>query len=232
MPKKRNILEEWDITLQEFTQLVRENPSLRGPLMGYISEFKLNHIWLSSVEISESSKPDDHDRKKKGDRVVTYKGHRFILEAKSLQTNMVKKIGDTFVGKSQCDASDKRKVVLPNGHEVNTTLLVTGEFDILAVNIFAFENKWRFVFAKNEDLPTSTFRGYEPEDAKYLIASLIPVTWPSKPPFRDEPFSLMKEIIKERERAKGKPAKTAIIKEPGERPVAVDTEHPRPARKL
>ena len=145
---------------------------------------------------------------------------------------MVRRDGDGFVGKSQCDASDRRDVILPNGHKVNTTLLVTGEFDILAVNIYAFEDKWRFVFAKNEDLPTSKFRGYDPEDAKYLIASLIPVSWPPKPPFRDEPFSLMNEIIKEREYAKDEPSVPAIIEEPGERPVVVDTEHPRPAKKL
>jgi hypothetical protein len=115
---------------------------------------------------------------------------------------------------------------------MNTTLLLKGEFDILAVNIYAFEEKWRFIFAKNEDLPTSPFRGYDPEDARYLISSLIPVTWPPTPPFRDEPFSLMNEIIQERDKTKSEPPKVAIIEEPGESQIAVDTAHPRPRKKL
>jgi hypothetical protein len=221
-----NILEDWGLTVEEFTQLVHENPSLRGVLIGYMAELKLNQMWLSSSEISESSKPDDHDRKKKGDRTITYRGHRFVIESKSLQTAMVKKIGDTYYGKSQCDASDCRDVVLPNGHTVKTTLLLTGEFDILAVNIFAFEQKWAFVFAKNKDLPRSTFRNYPPEDREYLIASLIPVTWPVSEPFRTEPFSLMDEIIGERQLAPGAEPEIAIVE--GEQEVKVfDTEHPR-----
>jgi hypothetical protein len=228
----KNILEEWGFTIEEFTHLVRDNPSLRGVLIGYIAELKLQSMWLSSEEITASSKPDDHDRKRKGDRVTTYRDHQFILESKSLQTSTVTQTDSGFLGKAQVDASDRRIIELPNGHKLNTTLLLKGEFDILAVNIYAFEATWRFVFAKNEDLPTSRYRKYDPEDARYLIASLIPVTWPPRPPFRDEPFSLMNEIIREREQTKGEPPKIAIIEEPGKRPVAVDTEHPRPPKKL
>ena len=68
---------------------------------------------------------------------------------------------------------------------------MAGEFDILAVNLFAFENQWRFIFAKNSDLPRSTYQKYTPEQQSKLLASLVPVSWPPKPPFTDEPFSLM-----------------------------------------
>jgi hypothetical protein len=222
----KNILEDWGLTVEEFSQLVHENPSLRGVLIGYLAELKLNQMWLSSAEISESSKPDDHDRKRKGDRVVTYRGHQFILESKSLQTAMVRKVGDTFYGRSQCDASDRRNVILPNGHTVNTTLLLTGEFDILAVNIYAFEQKWAFVFAKNKDLPLTNYSKYLPEDRQYLIASLIPVTWPVSGPFRTEPFSLMNEIIMERQLAAGEAPEIAVVEE-NEDIKVFDTEHPR-----
>src|SRR5690606_17133897 len=145
------------------------------------------------------SKDDDHDRKKKGDRRIVYKGHTFIIEVKSLQTAMCRKTGeDTWTGKSQVDGSDRRIVKFPDGSELNTTLLLRGEFDILAVNCFAFGENWRFVFAKNSDLPTSTFRRYTEEQRKQLIASLVPVSWPPQPPFTDDPFKLLNELLHEK----------------------------------
>jgi hypothetical protein len=41
-----------------------------------------------------------------------------------------------------------------------TTNLVVGGFDLLAINLFEFGAEWRFAFAKNRDLPRSTFRKY------------------------------------------------------------------------
>ena len=83
-----------------------------------------------------------------------------MVECKSLQTASIKKTGEVFTGTSQCDASDRRKVQFSDGTTLETTCLLTGEFDILAVNLFAFEGQWRFVFAKNADLPRSTYRKY------------------------------------------------------------------------
>ena len=83
-----SILKRWDTTVEELTQVVNQNPSLRGMILGYLAELKLEKLWLRREEISNVSKHDDHDRKKKGDRVVTYKGKEFIFESKSLQTKM------------------------------------------------------------------------------------------------------------------------------------------------
>jgi hypothetical protein len=69
-----SILDRWDITPEELTELVDKNPSLRGMILGYLAELKLEKLWLSGGEISDISKHDDHDRKKKGDRVIKYKG--------------------------------------------------------------------------------------------------------------------------------------------------------------
>ncbi|GMO42589.1 MAG: hypothetical protein Pg6C_04120 [Treponemataceae bacterium] len=38
MNSKKSILETWDITEGELTELVNSNPSLRGMLLGYIAE--------------------------------------------------------------------------------------------------------------------------------------------------------------------------------------------------
>jgi len=124
---------------------------------------------------------------------------------KSLQTNMCKDLGnDTWEGKSQVDGSDRRIVKFADGSELNTTLLLRGEFDLLAVNCFAFGEEWRFSFAKNRDLPTSSFKKYTEEQRKQLIASLVPVTWPPKPPFDADPFKILDELIAEKSQPRPK----------------------------
>ncbi len=193
-----SILERWNITLEELTDVVDQNPSLRGMILGYLAELKLDKIWFSDDRVSEISKHDDHDRKKKGDRVIRYKGHQFIFESKSLQTAMNTRTSDGWVGKAQVDASDRRGVVLPDGSTVTTTCLLKGEFDILAVNVFSFENIWRFVFAKNADLPTSRYGRYTEYQRQHLLATLVEIHWPPRPPFSIEPFTLMNEMIQNR----------------------------------
>ena len=134
--RPKDILEEWAMTSQDLTTLLNQNPSLRGMLFGYTAEFKLEEIWLKESEITFCYKDDDHDRTKKGDRRIIYKDQTFIIEAKSVQTNSIKYDAGRWVGKTQVDASDRRKIVLPNGDTVNTTLLQVGEFDVLAVNVY------------------------------------------------------------------------------------------------
>src|SRR5437879_9972746 len=104
-----SILKRWGITEDELTDLVDHNPSLRGILLGYVAERKFHDMYLSKPGISDARKDDDHDRSRKGDRQITYKGLNFIIEVKSLQTNMVEQVGpDAGKAKSQVDASDSR----------------------------------------------------------------------------------------------------------------------------
>jgi hypothetical protein len=173
-------------------------------MFGYVAEMKLRKIWFSDERVTHAVKYDDHDRKKKGDLVITYRGHSFIVESKSLQTNSIRKAGDKFTGRAQCDASDRRIISLPDGSSVNTTCLLVGEFDLLAVNIFGFNDEWRFLFAKNKDLPRSSYRGYTQAQRQYLLASLVPVTYPPEPPLYDEPFKLLEEIIEDRKRERAR----------------------------
>lgn len=192
-----SILDEWEITPEQLTQLLNSNPSLRGMLLGYVAELKLKEIITSFPEVSYTTKFDDHDRKKKGDLYIVYHGRAFDVETKSLQTNMIKydEENKEWIGKAQVDASDRRTIILPSGEELNTTLLLRGEFDVLAVNCYAFENKWRFVFARNSDLPFSSYKKYSEEARTALIASLIPVTYPPKPPFYSDLRALLNEMI-------------------------------------
>ncbi len=209
-PDQRSILERWDITIEELTEAVDQNPSMRGNMFGYVAEMKLRKFLMASGRLTYAYKPDDHARKKKGDLVVTYNGNSFIVESKSIQTNSVRRLvtpeGVKFKAVAQCDASDRRIIELPDGTNLNTTCLLIGEFDMLAVNLFAFGFGWRFIFAKNTDLPRSPYKGYTEEQRKYLLASNVPVAWPIEPPFTDDPFRLLDEIAGERRREPVTPA--------------------------
>lgn len=85
----RTLLDIFDVSLDFLTQVVVGNPSLRGMVLGYLAEAKLKEILEGHGRASAFRKEDDHDRKKKGDLVVTYQGFEFKVEVKSLQTNSV-----------------------------------------------------------------------------------------------------------------------------------------------
>ncbi len=193
-----DVLEELGLTAADLTALVHNNPSLRGMIIGYAAEQKLQANWLSGNEITYLGKPDDHDRRNKGNHVIKYRERRFTIEIKSLQSRMIVKDGDTWRGKAQVDASDRRTVILDDEISLDTTLLTVGEFDVLAVNCFAFGQGWNFVFAKNKDLPRSRYKNYTPEVRSQLLASLVPVSWPPKPPFSDNLFTVLESLISDR----------------------------------
>lgn len=108
---------------------------------------------------------------------------------------MVTKDGDIRRGRAQVDASDRRTVILADGSTLETTLLTVGDFDVLAVNCFAFGQEWNFVFAKNEDLPRSRYRNYTDEVRRQLIASLVTVSWPPEPPFTDNLITVLDDLV-------------------------------------
>ena len=169
-----NILEYWSISVDEISKAILENGSLRGMVFGYVAEIKLRKLLASHADVTSHTKDDDHDRSKKGDLRITYKGHEFKIESKSLQTARNKTLEDgTYAGYSQVDASDRRTVTLPDDSQLQTTNLLVGEFDILSVNCFTFCNQWNFAFARNHDLPRSTFRKYSEVQREHLLATTL-----------------------------------------------------------
>lgn len=193
------IFEEWSVTAEQLSEVIAHNPSLRGMLFGYVAEIKLRELISSFPEVTYMTKFDDHDRKKKGDLYVIYHDRAFDIESKSLQTAMVKRDEENgrWTGKAQVDASDRRLISLPDGSTMNTTLLLRGEFDVLAINCYAFDRKWHFAFAKNSDLPTSSFKKYTQVQRENVIASLVPVAWPPEPPFHTDLRVLLAEMVAE-----------------------------------
>ena len=62
-------------------------------LFGYVAEAKLRAMFDGDPRITAIRKDDDHDRRKKGDLVITYQGREFKIEVKSLQTTLIKNLG-------------------------------------------------------------------------------------------------------------------------------------------
>lgn len=189
------VVEAWGLTVEELDDILLHRPSLRGMLMGFVAEYRLSKRWFADARIHHWTRYDDHDRTRRGDFWFTYQGVTLSIELKSLQSNSVRHENDVYSGIAQVDASDSKPVTLPNGDVVKTACLVVGGFDILAINLFEFGQKWRFAFCKNSDLPRSTFSKYTSEQQKYLLASSVRVTWPLQPPFRKEPFSILDELV-------------------------------------
>ena len=217
-----NILEHWSITVDEISKAILENGSLRGMVFGYVAEIKLRKLLASHAEVTSHTKDDDHDRSKKGDLRITYKGHEFKIESKSLQTARNKTLENgTFAGVSQVDASDRRTVTLPDGSQLQTTNLLVGEFDVLSVNCFTFNNRWHFTFARNRDLPRSTFRKYTEMQRAHLLATTVPVTWPPSGIFTENIFSLLDTIIEERA-TEIESDETVVLQEKGKPPEIID----------
>ncbi len=199
--ENKDILEKWQLTETELTRIVLENPSLRGFMLGYIAEFKVRDFLSRQLHMTGLHKPDDHNRRggSKNDLIVKYKGREFSFEVKSLQTNSIKHDLETRVyeGRAQVDASDSRQVTFPDGTQLQTTCLLAGQFDILALNLFQFREQWDFAFILNSDLPRSNYRKYTPYQKQHLLATTVKVTFPIRSPYTSDPVELLEKLIKE-----------------------------------
>lgn len=195
------ILEDWDITQDDLNAVLSERPSIRGILIGFLAEYKLQRTVFSDSRIHKLVRYDDHDRSRPADFSFEYQGQRITVEVKSLQTSSVRSDNGGFSGRCQVDASDRRTVTLPDGSTLETTCLLAGRFDILAINLFEFGHRWHFGFVRNEDLPRSKYRNYTPYQRSCLLATNVSVAWPLRPPFYDEPFTILKEIALERRKS-------------------------------
>lgn len=199
------IIEDWGLTIDDLNTVLAERPSVRGILVGFLSEYKLQRGILSDARIHALRRYDDHDRSRPADFSFEYQGERVTVEVKSLQTASVRRTNGGFTGKCQVDASDKRPVTFPDGSSLATTCLLAGKFDILAISLFEFTQEWRFAFIRNRDLSRSRHRPYTDYQREHLLATSVAVTWPLQAPMTDSPFGLLDDITRERRQQRRRP---------------------------
>ncbi|MDW8292797.1 MAG: restriction endonuclease [Anaerolineae bacterium] len=191
-------LDDWKISLELLDRILSDRPSLRGILLGFVAEYKLEEIWFSKrPEITGFRRFDNHARQERGDFGFCYKGVPIVVQVKSLQKNSIKRKGEKeFEARFQCDASDCREVILPDKSKLRTTCLVVGGFDLLAVNLFEGLGEWNFAFALAEDLPRTQCTKYTEEQRRHLLATTMRISYPLSPPFYEEPFALLDTVAK------------------------------------
>ena len=192
------IIEDWGLTPDELNFVLSERPSVRGILIGFVAEYRLQQGVFSDARIHRLRRYDDHDRSRPADFSFDYQGEAITVEVKSLQTASVRRTNGGYVGRCTVDASDRRRVTLPDGSSLETTCILAGRFDLLAINLFEFGQQWRFGFVRNGDLPRSRYRKYSEYQRQHLLATSLPVTWPLEPPIVESPFGLMDDIVRER----------------------------------
>jgi hypothetical protein len=180
------------IESEALVELIKENPSLRGMTYGYVAEAAFVKF-VEKLGIKDHFKPDDH-LKTKSDRTFNKNDRQFTIQLKSLQTNSIReREPGKFTGKIQNDASDARKIRLPDGSEVVTTCYLVGEYDILGVSLQPFAGEWRFAFKKNKDLKRTTFRKYSEEAKKFLLATLEDISFPLTDDWTEDLMSLVND---------------------------------------
>ena len=173
-------------------EVLESAPSVRGMVYGNLAEVQLSR-WLvaNGVPLENQLRDDDH-AKTKSDRTILHQGRRYTIQVKSMQTDSIKQSGpEQFKARIQCDGSDRRRVILPNGHEVETTNYVAGEFMVLATPLQPFTGQWDFAFRLNSTLDRTTFAKYAPEDRRYLLKTTVPISWPLEAPWTTELFALL-----------------------------------------
>jgi hypothetical protein len=180
----------------ELVYAIKRAPSLRGMIAGYIAEEmfeKHANAELSSIQSVE--KHDDHDRSvNKSDRTITYKGRRYTIQLKSVQTNSIHFNADLncLVADVQNDASDSRAVSVPGSTEkIITTCYVVKEFDILAVPLFPFTGKWNYAYKRNRDCRRTTSDKYPEAVRPYLLATTEKIYFPLNNEWTDNIFQLL-----------------------------------------
>lgn len=198
------IVEDWGLTLEELNAVLSERPSLRGALIGFLAEYRLQRKFFQDSRFHKLQRHDDQDRQRPGDFTFTYQGMDISVEVKSVKSNSVRSENGGFTGRCGVDASDKREVTLPDGSRLATTCLRTGTFEVLAVSLFEFRQRWEFAFIRNRYLPRSRNRKYNEYQRSNLLATSLEVRWPLKPPLHNTIDPILEEIRQERRIRRGR----------------------------
>lgn len=154
------------------SKMVMAHPSLLGIVQGYAAEYFLKIDLLKNPHVSSVEKEKDSDRSKRWDLSTIYKDKLISIELKSLAKDP--EVGDGhWQGKVSFKSSDKKEVEFPDESTFDTTLLIKGQFDILAISCFSLMEGWFFLYALNSELPMSTSDKLSEYQRQHLLANPI-----------------------------------------------------------
>lgn len=190
-----------EVPAEDLVSSIKRAPSLRGMILGYIAEEMFEKHVPEQYPIILShhiEKHDDHDRNvNKSDRTIYYRGRRYGVQLKSIQTNSITWNLDRELLEAdvQNDASDARRVALSDGTSIITTCYVRGEYDILAVPLFPFTGKWDYAYKRNVDCRTCTSAKYTQFQADHLLSTTERLSWPLDASWTADLLSILDDKI-------------------------------------
>lgn len=143
-------------TMDDIQEMIDENPSLRGFLQGYLAERALKKQLLKIEGVTSVTKIQDRDVEK-GDFRVVYKDVPITIEAKSVATASIKEdvLTQAWQGSVVVKNTDRRELTMEGLGTFQTTKLMRGQFDILAICCFAVNGTWDFMFIENRFIPAA-----------------------------------------------------------------------------
>ena len=141
-------------SLSDIEGLVKENPSLRGYLQGYLAELRLKERLLSCPGVSSVSKIPDSSSVK-GDFYVEYLGNTLTVEAKSFRSHSAKynPLSESWSASVQCKNPGTRLLNVAGRGLVQAVCVEEGRFDVLAVCTYPVTGQWSFLFCPEFFLP-------------------------------------------------------------------------------
>ena len=154
-----NFLEEYDMTIDEFTELEKKNSSLRGYISGYVSEWHFEKLVDKNKNVQHHYKPQDQDRNQKGDRIITYRDIDISFEVRAIYTDTVISTQDltgniSGSGSFKTKCARSRTIKFSDGSEVNTWYNPRGLVDVFCVCIKPITQKWEYQYCLNSDIPS------------------------------------------------------------------------------
>ena len=168
------------ISPQALITAIKNAPSLRGMVLGFVSEVMYEEYLQRYPDVSDIRQHDDHDRTmNKADRDFLYKDRRVSVQLKSIQTNTIgfDPSSNNLIAQVQNDASDSRKIMV-EGREITTVNYLRGQYDLLCTPIFPFTGDWRFAYKLNSDCEVWRSRKYPKEIAKNFLHGMEVISFP------------------------------------------------------
>jgi len=179
-----SILEELGISETDFSKLVTHNNSLKGIISGYVSEWHFEKTLDSYPLIQSHYKPDDHDKTKKGDRIVHYRDQDISIEVRAIVTKSIKKYSNLFgntvwKGEFKTCCARTRKITFSDGSEQFTCNNPRNLVDIYCVCAYPCTKKWDFMYCLNTDIPScSSCKKFTQLQKEEVLQPIMQVSWP------------------------------------------------------
>ena len=200
---RRRVTESIDsIDSSDLIHAIKTAPSLRGIVLGFVSEVMFTKHVESLDGIEDVRKHDDHDRSKnKIDRDFLYRGQRVTVQLKSIQTNSLgfHDEEEVIYADVQNDASDSRRLNF-NGNEITTVNYLRGDYDLLCTPLYPFTGEWDFAYKLNSSCQTWRSQKYPTEIAEHFLHGTEKITFPNLDKFgwTSDIHHVMKRLFEEK----------------------------------